>query len=207
MRSMMAGTAILVIVSWVITGLLHHSAAWIRQPPLYVVIGYPFLFAASLTFVVAVGQSRNERRPRAAEPVTGRLRASEAMKGPAGTRSKEGLTRFLLICQFFAWALLIVLFGFVVPAVEAIFADLAIPLPHVTRLVIRMSYESVTIASLILVVLAADWLILNSRSDRRGTELVPVSAGLMLAFPVLLSALTLVALVLPLFLMDYGLSG
>ena len=60
--SMMIAMAILGLLVWVVTGLMLNGAGWFSHPPLYLLIAYPFLFAACITFVVTLVQFRSERR-------------------------------------------------------------------------------------------------------------------------------------------------
>jgi hypothetical protein len=60
--SMMVATSIVGLFSWIITGLNRDGTAWFRNPPLYLVLAYPFLFAAGVTFAVTLVQFRSERR-------------------------------------------------------------------------------------------------------------------------------------------------
>jgi hypothetical protein len=59
---MMVWTAIVGIVLWILTGRIREEIAWISQPPLYLLLASPFLFAASLTLAVTVVQFCRERR-------------------------------------------------------------------------------------------------------------------------------------------------
>jgi cytochrome c biogenesis protein CcdA len=58
----MFGTALLGILSWIIAGLVRDGTSWVRYPPLYLVVTFPFLFATSLTLAVSFFQGRFERR-------------------------------------------------------------------------------------------------------------------------------------------------
>ena len=74
-------------------------------------------------------------------------------------------------------------------------------------MVIRASHLVVAHASLLLVLLGADWLMLNAQSERGEAGLSRAWSVLMLVSSLLLIALTLVALVLPLFTIMARLSG
>ena len=117
------------------------------------------------------------------------------------------MSRFRLIVHCIAWGLLLALLAFVVPRVEANFNDYGVPLPHVTILVIRASHRVVVFASLAVLVLVADGLMRNARSRRSGSGLARAWSVLMLACPLFMIALALVALALPFFTIMPRLSG
>jgi membrane protein implicated in regulation of membrane protease activity len=60
--AMMVGTAVLAILSWIIAGVMKDGTAWFLHHSLYVVIVFPLLFSASVTFVVTFFQARLDRR-------------------------------------------------------------------------------------------------------------------------------------------------
>ena len=133
---------------------------------------------------------------------------------PALKRSKGRLTPFRLIAHCYVWGLFLVILAFVVPRVEVIYADFGIPLPRLTILVIRASHlvnwaspPAVAISLLLLVLLGADWLMLNAQSERGEEGWSLAWSMFMFASPLLLIALTLVALVLPLLSITTRLSG
>jgi type II secretory pathway component PulF len=120
-------------------------------------------------------------------------------------------TCFWLIIHGIAWGLLLALLSLVVPKFEAVFADFGVPLPELSIRVIDASHK-VRVHLLLLLpfsvlVLAADALILET-FRRRG-----IVAGsrrwstLMIVTPLLLAAVTVVAVILPLFTVDQKLSG
>jgi hypothetical protein len=71
MASMMVGTAVLGVVSWIIAGLAQHGMKWFRYPPLYLVVTFPFLFSSAVTVAVALFQGRVERRRQEHNGTTG----------------------------------------------------------------------------------------------------------------------------------------
>ena len=58
----MFGTAFLGILSWIIASLVKDGTSWVRYPPLYLVVTFPFLFTTSLTLAVSFFQGRFELR-------------------------------------------------------------------------------------------------------------------------------------------------
>jgi hypothetical protein len=60
--SIMVATVVVAVVSWIVAGLVRHGKAWFSQAPLYVLIAYPFLFAACGTLFVTIVQFRSDRR-------------------------------------------------------------------------------------------------------------------------------------------------
>jgi type II secretory pathway component PulF len=115
--------------------------------------------------------------------------------------------RFGLIIDGVLWGLLLVLLAFVVPRVEAIFADFSIPLPRLTTLVIRASHHIFTVVAIVFATLTADYVVSMARSVRDDEELSKSWSALMLAFPLALIALALAALVTPLMTIMTPLSG
>jgi type II secretory pathway component PulF len=106
-----------------------------------------------------------------------------------------------------AWGLLMALLGVVVPKFEAAFADFGIPLSDLSIGVIEASHIVGVLATLTLILLVADGFILELFRRR---DIVKGSRGwssLMIATPLLLAALTMVALVFPLFTLHQKLSG
>jgi type II secretory pathway component PulF len=129
-------------------------------------------------------------------------------------RAEGHLTPFRLVAHCYVWGLFLLLLAFLVPRIEAIFADFGVPLPKLTRLVLRASHlvssESppvVAITSLLLILLGADWLMLDAQSKRGDEGWAMAWSMLMLASPLLLIALTLVALFLPVLTTMTRLSG
>jgi type II secretory pathway component PulF len=88
--------------------------------------------------------------------------------------------------------------AFAVPRFVALFNDFGVALPAATILVIRASRQLVALVLLVLVLLVADWFLLSTRTDRGVTRVSGPWSVLMLACPLLLIALTLVALGVPL---------
>ena len=56
MASMMTGTAIIAILSWVITGLVKDGLPWLSRHAIIVLVVLPLLVSATVTFVVALVQ-------------------------------------------------------------------------------------------------------------------------------------------------------
>jgi hypothetical protein len=133
---------------------------------------------------------------------------------PAPKRAAGRLTPFRLIAHCYVWGLFLLIMAFVVPRVEGIFADFGVPLPRLTILAIGASHlvlwassPVVTIPLLLLILLGADWLMLNAQSERGEEGWALAWSMLMFACPLLLIALTLVAFVLPFFTITTRLSG
>jgi type II secretory pathway component PulF len=98
--------------------------------------------------------------------------------------------------------------------VVAIFKDFGVPLPRLTNLVIQASHvvnwawsPVVAILLVLLVLLGADWLMLNAQSERGEEGWAMAWSMLMFVCPLLLIALTLLALFLPLLTIMTRLSG
>jgi hypothetical protein len=128
-----------------------------------------------------------------------------ARKAPGGS------TLLLRLACDIAWGLLLMLLLFVVPRVEVIFQDFGVPLPRVAGLVIRASHlvqiHLVVVAPLLVVLLGADWLIRDALFPPGEAGVSRAWSLLMLAAPLILIALVLVALGLPLLNIDHRLSG
>jgi len=112
-------------------------------------------------------------------------------------RIASDVPRFGLIAHAIAWWLLLVLLAFVVPRAEEIFTDFAIPLPRATTLLFRASHLVCIVVPLILGVLGADHLVAKALRGRGDPELSRAWSALMFAFPLVLLAVTVVALVQP----------
>jgi hypothetical protein len=140
--SMMVATAILGLLTWVITGLLTDGAAWFSHPPLYMVIAYPFLFAASLTLFVTIVQFRSERRPARgdrtmpnhARTETAQIRRDDSYSTvePSNTRPLGPLRpRFTILSLMFAIAVV----GFLLSLGVWGLAAIVLPIPLVVPFV------------------------------------------------------------------------
>ncbi len=103
-----------------------------------------------------------------------------------------------------AWGLYLALLVFGVPRAEAVFLDFGAPLPRATALIIRLSRGAVALAPVLLLFVAADWLMLSGKFTVRVSQRWPVA---MLGLPWLLMALTLAGLVLPLLTVEMRLTG
>ena len=64
LASMMVGTAILGILSWMITGLMHDGLPWFVRHAFIVLVVFPLLFSASMTLIVTVVQRHLDGRDR-----------------------------------------------------------------------------------------------------------------------------------------------
>jgi type II secretory pathway component PulF len=115
--------------------------------------------------------------------------------------------RIRLIVHGVAWGLFLALLAFVVPRVEAIFADFGMPLPRVTTLALRASHHISTVVAIVIAMLTADYVVSKARSVRNDEDLSKAWSALMLALPLALIAVTLGALVLPLMTIMTPLSG
>jgi type II secretory pathway component PulF len=124
--------------------------------------------------------------------------------GQAGKIVERRFTRYRLVAHAIAWGLCLGVFVFVVPTIEAIFNDFNLPLPRKTIFVISSAHwiirhQRSIVVGLILVLPAAEWLMLLARSEHGGTDLSWRWSVLMFATPLVVTALTLIALGLPLF--------
>jgi type II secretory pathway component PulF len=132
---------------------------------------------------------------------------------PSARKAAGGSTLFWRLACDIAWGLLLMILLFAVPRVEVIFQDFGIPLPRVTSLVIRAShlvriYLVVAVAPLFVVLLGADWLIRDALFPPSEAGMSRTWSVLMLAVPLLLIAVVLMALGLPLLTIDVSpLSG
>ena len=115
--------------------------------------------------------------------------------------------RFRLFADGIAWALLVLLLAFGVPRVETSFTDYGMPLPRLTDLTIRASHMWTAFLLLAMILLGTDWYVANELSRQGSAEWAWSWSALMIATPLLLIALTLVALALPFFMIDTGLRG
>jgi len=102
-------------------------------------------------------------------------------------------------------------FVFVVPRIEAVLKDYAIPLPRFTILAIEASHRVISVGWLLLLLLpflvVADWFVMHALSRRGDVEKTRFLSMLMIAIPLLMIALTAWALSQPLFQIDMGLRG
>ncbi len=133
---------------------------------------------------------------------------------PAPKRAAGRLTPFRLGAHCYTWGLFLVLLAFAVPRAESIFLDFGVPLPRLTNLVVGASHvvarsfpPVVAIPSLLLLLLGADWLILNAQSERGEEGWALAWSMLMFASPLFLIGLTVVALVIPFLTITTRLSG
>jgi type II secretory pathway component PulF len=111
-------------------------------------------------------------------------------------------TRFRLITHGIAMGLFLLVLAVGVPKVERVFADFGAPLPQATVLVIRASHRSIAFMLSTLVLLGVDWSMLAILSRRGDAQRARAWSVSMIAMPLLMIALILVALGLPLITMD-----
>ena len=126
---------------------------------------------------------------------------------PAGKRGSPPSTRFRFIAHGVVWGIWLGLFIFGVPGIESILRDYNFPLPRVEVFVIWAAHQVIACIFLILVLLGVDWFVLESLSRRGEIDLSQTWSTLMFATPLLSIVLALIAMSLPLFTSDFGLSG
>ena len=126
---------------------------------------------------------------------------------PAGMEGSSPLTRFLFIVHGIVWGICLGLFIVGVRAIDSILRDYNLPLPRVAVFIIWAAHQVIALIFLILVLLGVDWFVLESLSRRGEIDLSQTWSTLMFATPLLLIVLTLIAMSLPLFTSDFGLSG
>jgi type II secretory pathway component PulF len=126
---------------------------------------------------------------------------------PSEKGTVPGSIRSRLIAHGTAWWLFLMLSGFGMPRTETIFADFGIPMPQLTILAIRASHSVVGLVSSILVLLGVDWFVLDALSRRGDVGRSRSWSALMVATPLVMIVLTLVAMSLPLFGCRMRLSG
>jgi type II secretory pathway component PulF len=126
---------------------------------------------------------------------------------PFPKRQNMGSSRRRLAAHGIAWGLFFVLLGFGVPRIEAVFTESNMPLPRFTSLVIHTSHLAIVFALLVVDLLVVDWYVLDALSEQGEVSSARAWSALMLATPLLVTGLTLWALALPWFTIDWGLSG
>jgi hypothetical protein len=127
---------------------------------------------------------------------------------PAGKGGSPPLTRFRFIAHGVIWGIIwLGLFIFGVPEIGSILRDYNFPLRRVEVFVIWAAHQVIACIFLILVLLGVDWFVLESLSRRGEIDLSQTWSTLMFATPLLLIVLALIAMSLPLFTSDFGLSG
>jgi hypothetical protein len=126
---------------------------------------------------------------------------------PAGKGASPPSIRRRLIAHGVAWGICLGLFVVGVRVIDSILKDYNFPLPRAAVFVIWAAHQVIALIFLILVLLGVDWFVLESLSRRREIELSQTWAVLLIAIPLVLVLLTLIALSLPLFTSDDGLSG
>jgi type II secretory pathway component PulF len=94
-----------------------------------------------------------------------------------------------------------------VPRIETSFTDYGIPLPRLTELTIRASHMWTGFLLLATTLLGTDSYVADRLSRQGNAEWARAWSAVMIATPLLLVAMILVAMVLPFFALDPGLSG
>jgi type II secretory pathway component PulF len=125
---------------------------------------------------------------------------------PLSMNAKRGSSRLRLLTHGLAWVFFLALLAFVVPRAEAIFVDFGIPLPRLTGLLIRASHQVLPLTALVSFLFVAEWFLLDPQSDRAGAT-SGAWTGIMLALPLVLITLAVVALGQPLYSLVSRLSG
>jgi hypothetical protein len=128
----------------------------------------------------------------------------------AGARSRGSLARsarLQFIAHGIAWAICLGFFVFGILGIESILNDENIPLPRAAVFVIWAAHQVIALTVSILVLLGLDWFALELLSRRSEIEVSQTWSTLVFATPMVLIALVLIALSLPFFMIDFGLSG
>ena len=128
----------------------------------------------------------------------------------AGARSRGSLARsarLQFIAHGIAWAICLGLFIVGVREIDSILKDYNFPLPRAAVFVIWAAHQVIALIFLILVLFGVDWFVLESLSRRGEIDLSQTWSTLVFATPMVLIALVLIALSLPFFMIDFGLSG
>ena len=115
-------------------------------------------------------------------------------------------THFQLIAHALAWVFCLGLFVFGVTGIESILRDFNIPLPRAAVFVIWTAHQVVALVLLFLVSIGVDWFVLQSLVRRGDIEVSQTWSTLIFATPWVLIALSLIALSLTFFTMDFRLS-
>ncbi len=117
---------------------------------------------------------------------------------PSPKQEARGFTRNWGIAHGIAWGLLLAFLTFGVPRALSIFRDFNVDLPYFTVLVIRASHLVVTLsyvfAALLGILLGTAWFLLNTLNERGEFRSSRAWSVLMLACPLLLIALAVMAL-------------
>jgi len=107
------------------------------------------------------------------------------------------IRRFQLIIHGMLWVVLLALYAFGVPKIEAIVNDFGVPLPELTVRVIQVSHFLIVLSVLTVLLLVTDWRVLGALSRRDDALGLRYWSVLRIVTPLLLIVLTLVALILP----------
>jgi type II secretory pathway component PulF len=116
-------------------------------------------------------------------------------------------TRFRLITHGIVMGLFLLVLAVGVPRVERVFTDFGAPLPRATVLVIRASHRPIAFMLSTLVLLGLDWSILAILSRRGDAQRARAWSASMIAMPMMMIALILIALGLPMITLSGPLSG
>ena len=108
-------------------------------------------------------------------------------------------TLFPLFVHGAIWGLFLVLLMCGVPIIETFFSDFGIPLTDMTTLVIQASHQVTALVLSTFLLLCVDGFVLSVRSSRGEVGVSRAWHALMIAPPLVMSVLTLLALSLPFF--------
>ncbi len=116
-------------------------------------------------------------------------------------------SRRWLMAHGVAWGLLMVVLVGVVRKFEPIFQDFGVDLPGMTVVVIKAAHLGILLVPLFLILMGADWAVLNALDRRGQARRYRAWAIAMLIATLLLLGATIVALVMPLISLQTRLSG
>jgi hypothetical protein len=124
--------------------------------------------------------------------------------GPSSKSIRLRSTLLRLIAHAIAWGLCLGLFVFGVSRIEAIFDDFNMPLPRCTAFVISVAhriirYQGLITAGLIVIISSSEWFMPFAVSGQEKSDSFRRLSRLLLATPLVLIVLTLIALSPPLF--------
>jgi hypothetical protein len=134
-------------------------------------------------------------------------KAEESDIEPADGGAIPPSTHFQLIAHALVWVFCLGLFVFGVTGIESILRDYNIPLPRAAVFVIWTAHQVVALVLLFLVLIGVDWFVLQSLFRRGEIEVAQTWSTLIFATPLVLVALTLIALSLTFFTIDFRLTG
>lgn len=120
----------------------------------------------------------------------------------------------IVLAHGYPWGLFLALLALGIPSAESIFRDFGVPLPRMTAWVFGASHllngpapAFVAVPVVLLLVLFADWLLLNARCRRGEEGTILAIFILMFGLPLVLTLLTLGSLWLPFLTITHRLSG